>query len=132
MQCILAKTATVLQPAESATFGRRPQSFMTEVSSPASHNPHVGAAEGCDLDRSHAPRGNASWDALRPVTRSVTAAFPRRAWERSDQKIAAFGSSYMGDLCWGGSFLQAKKRPESVWAATVLQPAESATFCRSL
>ncbi|PMU39485.1 hypothetical protein C1Y12_13900 [Pseudomonas sp. FW305-47B] len=37
-------------------------------------------------DRSHALRGNASTDALRSAlngTRSVPAAFPRGAWERS-------------------------------------------------
>ncbi|NNA75256.1 DUF1534 domain-containing protein [Pseudomonas lactis] len=39
------------------------------------------------IDRSHAPRGNASRDALRHDfkggRRASRAAFPRRAWERS-------------------------------------------------
>ncbi|MCF5510442.1 DUF1534 domain-containing protein [Pseudomonas sp. PA-3-6H] len=41
----------------------------------------------CRCDRSHAPRGNAAWDAPRPAfksgRRASRAAFPRRAWERS-------------------------------------------------
>ncbi|KAA0984454.1 hypothetical protein FQ192_27750 [Pseudomonas sp. ANT_J12] len=38
------------------------------------------------IDRSHAPRGNASCDALRHIVRgrgASRAAFPRGAWERS-------------------------------------------------
>ncbi|KAB0475055.1 DUF1534 domain-containing protein [Pseudomonas tolaasii] len=39
------------------------------------------------MDRSHAPRGNASSDALRhnfkSGRRASRAAFPRRAWERA-------------------------------------------------
>ncbi|OPB09926.1 hypothetical protein BFW91_14415 [Pseudomonas fluorescens] len=41
-------------------------------------------------DRSHAPRGNAALDALRPPLKAgrgaSQAAFPRRAWERSGIK----------------------------------------------
>ncbi|POM12480.1 hypothetical protein CUU62_11485 [Pseudomonas sp. WP001] len=47
----------------------------------------MGQKPSC-TDRSHAPRGNASRDALRHCFESgrgaSRAAFPRRAWERSD------------------------------------------------
>ena len=48
-------------------------------------------------DRSHAPRGNASSDALRHIPfrsgrRASRAAFPRRAWERSLSLISRFSA----------------------------------------
>ncbi|CAI8978822.1 hypothetical protein EMIT0194P_60156 [Pseudomonas serbica] len=45
-----------------------------------------GGHEALSNDRSHALRGNASPDALRPLRLgrgASLAAFPRRAWERS-------------------------------------------------
>jgi hypothetical protein len=105
------RAATVLQPAESATFGCRPQSFMTEVSSPASHNPHVGAAEGCDLDRSHAPRGSASWDALRPVTRSVTGCIPTQSVGMIRSKDRSLRQLLHGRFVLGREFSADKKSP---------------------
>ncbi len=48
--------------------------------------------EGDEADRSHALRGNASMDALRPLRQgrgASRAAFPRRAWERSSPLFRA-------------------------------------------
>ncbi len=46
----------------------------------------TGKADGKPVSRSHAPRGNAEWTLCVPCvprsTRSVSAAFPRGAWER--------------------------------------------------
>jgi hypothetical protein len=122
------RAATVLQPEESATFGRRPQSFMTEVSSPASHNPHVGAAEGCDLDRSHAPRGHASWDALRPVTRSVTGSIPTQSVGAIRSKDRSLRQLLHGGFVLGREFsADEKKRPEPVGAFSCVAQAGEIT-----
>ncbi len=46
-------------------------------------------AHNCISARSHAPRGNAEWTLCVPrvprSTRSVSAAFPRGAWERENE-----------------------------------------------
>ncbi|OKP72728.1 hypothetical protein DD985_20500 [Pseudomonas sp. HMWF011] len=51
------------------------------------------------IDRSHAPRGNASCDALRHALGrgASSAAFPRRAWERSSNAERG------GDHCCGAT-----------------------------
>ncbi|OWQ41066.1 hypothetical protein CDH05_13970 [Pseudomonas lactis] len=52
--------------------------------------PHFGRFDA--TDRSHAPRGNASRDALRHQQkagrRAPPAAFPRGAWERSSDRLS--------------------------------------------